>query len=475
MFNVTGSVSALVAAILACLTLMFVWGGTEQVTFNWVAMDDDYSLAALAAERHPIQSYPIPDSSYDNANGGAAAPVLDGDNFVLWLSISGFRSDYMEKAETPFLDGVGGVSTTKFTPMFPALNWPSLISQATGLTADTHGVVGNTMRHPESKEVLKFPSDLSLLKAEPIWTTAKKQNLPVLVHDWPFSQKQPAEGAADVFKPNFDMALSDDDRLNALFDAWSSYQGENKLRLIMGSLHDLHKAGQTYGTREEDTLKAITAMDTMLGKFFKKVIDKWPDLRGKDGDKLQVVITTDHGMVDAEKLINFKDLMGPMADQVDYVVDEGIAHLWFKGPAEGSNMDMEEFVENYDSELRKRIYWRSFAPDSFPSDWKMASEGGHLGDRLLLLKPPYAFHLEKGSEAVFAPAETSGPFAASGYWVNDSSRMKGQMFAFSLTGGGGSSGDLGEVDARQIYPSVCKLLGITAPSDLANSDALDID
>ncbi|MEM7013226.1 MAG: nucleotide pyrophosphatase/phosphodiesterase family protein [Verrucomicrobiota bacterium] len=475
MFNITGSVSALVAAILACLTLMFVWGGTEQVTFNWVAMDDDYSAADLAAKRHPIQSYEIPDAGdYSNAGGGVAAPVLDGDNFVLWLNISGFRADYMEKAETPFLDGVGGSSTRAMTPTFPALNWSSLMSQATGLTADGHGVVGNSMRDPGTGEVKQYPSDLSLLKAEPIWTTAKKAGLGVLVHDWPFSQQQPAEGGADIFKPTFDISLSDEDRLNAIFDAWSSHTGETKLRLVMGSLHGLRKAAQDYGTREEDTLKAITAMDSTLSGFFKKLIDKWPDLRGGDGDKLHVVLTTDHGMVDAEKLINFEDLMGEMANQVDYVVDEGIAHLWFKDtPPDG--MDMDEFVEFYDSELKKRIYWRSFAPDAYPSDWKLAAEGGHLGDRLLLLKPPYAFHTEKGSEGVYAPAETAGPFAASGYWVNDSSRMKGQMFAFSLTGGGGYSSDLGDVRATQVYPSVLQLLGLSAPTDLADSEGLGFE
>ncbi|MEM7013530.1 MAG: nucleotide pyrophosphatase/phosphodiesterase family protein, partial [Verrucomicrobiota bacterium] len=425
---------------------MFVWGGTEQVTFTWVEMDDDFEVAEFETPR------------YSTTHEETAAPVLDGENFVLWLSISGFRADYLEKADTPFLDGVGGTSSRAFTPTFPALNWSSLMSQATGLTADGHGIVGNTMRDPNTGKSVPYPTKLSVLKAEPIWTTAKKAGLGVLVHDWPFSQEQP-EAAADVFKPTFDISLSDEDRLNALFDAWASHQGENKLRLIMGSLHGLRKAAQTHSTSEEETLQAITKLDATLSGFFRKVIDKWPDLRNGEGDKLHVVITTDHGMVDAEKLINFEDLMGDMAKQVDYIVDEGIAHIWFKDtPPDG--MDMDEFVEFYDSELKKRTYWRSFSQDTFPSDWKLAAEGGHLGDRLLLLKPPYAFHTEKGSEAVYAPAETGGPFAASGYWVNDSSRMKGQMFAFSLTGGGSFSDDLGEVRATQIYPSVCQLLGI---------------
>ncbi|MFT5467473.1 MAG: hypothetical protein ACI8UO_002577 [Verrucomicrobiales bacterium] len=473
MFSITGSLSALFASILACLTLMFVWGGTSEVQFSWVGMSTDYDVVALQIRRNPMPEA-LPTGGYDPVAAGdnAAPPVLNGDNYVLWLAISGFRSDYMEKAETPFLDGIGGKSTNQLVPTFPALSWSSLMSQATGRTSDGHGISGNVMRLPGSGEVVKHPSDLSLLKAEPIWTSARKAGLPVLVHDWPFSQKQPAEGAADVFLPSYDPELDDQTRLDALYDAWSSYQGENKLRLVMGSLRGIHKAAQTNGTREEDTITAIQDMDKMLSGFFGKVINNWPNL-SNEGDKLYVVITTDHGMVDAEKLINFKDLMGPMADQVDYTVDEGVAHLWFKDPPEG--VDKDEFIESYDSELKKRIYWRSFAPSDYPSDWKLAAEGGHLGDRLLLLKPPYAFHTESGSEGVYAPAETGGPFAASGYWVNDSSRMKGQMFSFGLAGGGGFSGDLGEVSGTQLYPSVCKLLGVEVTSDLVESNVLDLE
>lgn len=472
MFSISGSVSALVASILACLTLMFVWGGTSEVRFSWVGMENDYGEAELARIRHPIPNYEIPQAGdYDPDAVGVgvpAPPVLDGDNYVLWLAISGFRSDYLEKAETPFFDGVGGKASNRMTPTFPALHWSSLMSQATGRTADGHGISGNVMRIPSSGEVVKYPTDLTLLKAEPIWTSAKKAGLPVLVHDWPLSQQQPAEGAADVFLSSYDPALSDQQRLDALYDAWSSYQGENKLRLIMGSLRGIHKAAQDNGTREEDTIEAIQEMDKTLSAFFKKVIDNWSNL-SNEGDKLYVVISTDHGMVDAEKLINFKELMGEMADQVDYTVDEGVAHIWFKDDAD------DDFIENYDDELKKRIYWRSFAPDEYPSDWKLAAEGGHIGDRLLLLKPPYAFHTEKGSEAVYAPAETGGPFAASGYWVNDSSRMRGQMFAFSITGGGGYSSDIGDMNATQLYPSVCQLLGIEPASDLADSDVIDFE
>ena len=53
--------------------------------------------------------------------------------------------------------------------------------------------------------------------------------------------------------------------------------------------------------------------------------------------------------------------------------------------------------------------------------------------------------------------------------------MRGQMFAFSITGGGGYSNDIGDMNATQLYPSVCKLLGVEPSSDLADSEAIDFD
>ncbi len=466
------SASALVSALIAGLALAFVWGGTESVHFDWVAMDDDRSTAELAKLRNPEpEAYSVTDSYGQTSGMGAGMPEKTGDNCVLWLNISGFRGDYVEDAETPFLDEVGGSSSDDLIPVFPTTRYPSLISQATGVSPSVHGIVGDTMVHPESRETTRFPTDLGFLKAEPIWTTVKRQGMPVLVHDWPFSQVQPAEHAADVFLPEFDESRSDEDRLNALLDAWTGYQGEGKIRLAMASLHDLYKAAQENGPKEEDTLKAVTALDSALKTFFDKLNEKWPEL-SEEGDKLFVFLTTDHGSANADKLINFEELMGKLGESVDYAVSEGIAHLWFKELP--PNVDREDFIENYDGELKKRIYWRSYVSGSYPSLWGLGTDGGgHFGERFLVLKPGYAFSMEKGSEPVFDPSEAGGPFAAAGYAVSDSSRMKGQCFFFRLDGSGFGSG-MGEIQGTQLHATVCKVLKIQ-PAEGAEAKALDVE
>lgn len=473
MSSTIASASALVSALVAGLALVFVWGGTESVYFDWVAMDDDLTTVELAELRNPIEAaVPYSYTNYGEDGGGmASAPVKSGDNFVLWLNVSGFRADYVEDSETPFFDEVRPSSGT-LIPTFPTVHYPSLISQATGVLPSVHGVIGDTMLDPETREAKRFPTSLAHLKAEPIWNTAKKQGISVLVHDWPFSQEQPAENGADVFMAEYDEGKSDEERLNALLDAWAAHQGENKIRLAMASLTDLKKSARENGPKEPDTLASVTTLDSTLKTFFDKLKEKWPELRGQDGDKLHVIISTDHGSANSDKLINYGELMGKLAQQVDYTVTDGIANLWFKELPEGA--DQEDFEEGYDDELKKRIYWRSYSKGNYPSTWGLGKEGGNMfGDRFLVLKPGYAFTTEVGTEPVFDPSEAGGPYAASGYAVSDSSRMKGQTFMFRLEGGSyGSS--LGEIQGTQLHATVCKLLKIE-PAAGADTQALDVD
>ena len=106
----------------------------------------------------------------------------------------------------------------------------------------------------------------------------------------------------------------------------------------MASLHDLEKAAMTHGSRDAATFEAVTKMDTTLAGFFDKLSEQWPTL-SSPGDKLYVLITTDHGRSDAEKVINFAHLMGPLAEHVDFTADQGVANIWFKEPPAGTTLE----------------------------------------------------------------------------------------------------------------------------------------
>ncbi len=67
-----------------------------------------------------------------------AAPVAmnagDGPAVVVWINIPGFRGDYLEKAEAPFMKKLAtdGAATNKMRPSFPCMTYPAHVTMATG-------------------------------------------------------------------------------------------------------------------------------------------------------------------------------------------------------------------------------------------------------------------------------------------------------------------------------------------------------
>ncbi len=444
---------ALVSTIVATLALGVIWSGSESIHFNWVAMPDDYSEVEFVTLQ-----YPQPESYSYTADTPEPEPELKGENFLLWINISGFRGDYLEDAETPFFDEVlrAAYHSSELVPVFPTFEYPNLISQATGLSVSDHRIAGDAFKTAAGAPAHERPSDLSLLGGEPIWTLAKRQGLSVLVHDWPFSQEQAADAPADLHIPDFDPSLTDEQRLDALLEAWKGFSSDDsKIRLVMANLHGLHQAARTNGSRQEETLAFLTELDSTLRQFFGKLEAAWPEL-SSPGDKLYVILGTDHGTSDIEKVINFSELMGDLADNLGVVAQGAVAQLWFEG-LEGEERDA--FAERFDDELRSRIYWRAYTQGDFPSFLNLGDGMPLLGDRVLVLKQGYGFTDDKGSEPVFAPSEVGGPFAVAGYPVSDNARMNGQLLIFRLDGGFGSS--LGAVAPEQLYATACEILGLS--------------
>ena len=442
--------------------------------FERIGMDDDQEelefLVAMGRATPGFGSQPmVPASVTQPIKVDHPDPI----NYVLWLNVSGFRADYVDKASAPIFTKLADEShsTGRMTPTFPSLHWSSLVSQATGLQPAQHGIIGETIRNPETGEITNRPTDLSLLKGEPIWTTAKRQGVNVLVHDWPFSQVQPDEHAADIYLPEFNPDLSDDDRLKALLDAWKSDKSAEKIRLVMASLHDLNKHGETLGARSDQTYAAFEEFGTRIGAFMDELQSAWPDLN-RGADILWVFITTDHGMGEVKTLVNFEEFVSePIRSRISYTVDDTIAHVWLNLP-EGTNE--AKFIKTMDDELGKPIFWKMHMPDALPEHWQFPAESPHIGERVLELQPGYRFTDKKGPEPVFAAAEVEGsPLATGGYAPSSNSRMRGQVFIFKFPERGAGS-DLQNIYAVQLYPTICELLGIE-PAEGADAEALTLE
>jgi len=486
-----------IAILLLAFAILFLWNGSEGINFARVAFEGDRSTVTIL-EQYRREQMKIADAARleaERASKGmttdtpepVAATGGDGPAVVVWISIPGFRGDYLEKAETPFLDKLAtdGGATNKMRPNFPCLTFPAHATLATGVTPDKHGIIADQIRTAPGAVVAQ-PGDATLLLAEPIWVTSTRQGIKTLVYDWPLSQKQSGEHKAAYFLDAYDPETTDEVRLTKALEQWrasakggdaaaapaapAAAAGGDKLRLLMLRLDDIGKQGLLHGPRADETFAAVTATDKALQTFFDTAQAEWATLAPENAN-LVILITTDHGIAELDKNVNIAQLLGaPMMANADIVAHDAIANLFFKGLPENEG-EKKIFIDKFDNELSKRIYFRTLKKEELPAEWAYLNPE-RTGDRVLVLKTGYAFSDHKGTEPVFDPTEGPGLFGGFGYPVEESIRMSGQIF---LAGYPNSplSGPLEEVGQTGFHATVCKILGID-PAEGANKETLPL-
>lgn len=506
--SLASSILTFIAVLLFAFIIIFLWSGSQGIKISRVAMEGDKSTPQILADIRNQQakaSEIVSTSSEEEMNEPEVAMSSgDGPPVVIWVSIPGFRGDYLEKADTPFFDMLAsdGDETNKMRPNFPCLTAPAHITLATGVTASTHGILGDKVRVDGN---VVDADDPGLLDAEPIWTTATRQGIKTLVHDWPLSFNQTGENAAGDFLSSYDESLDDAARLNRALEAWRAGSGggaapsdaaesdaemaadtegsstdvtpaapagggdADKFRLVMLRLDDILKAGLEFGPREDETYEAIAETDAALKSFFETVQAEWSDLAPKNAN-LIFLVTTDHGMAERQKNVNIPHLLGDeMMANADIIAHDAIANLFFKDLPE-SEGEQKVFKEKFDSELSKRIYFRTIKKEDLPEEWSY-NHPERTGDRILVLKTGYAFTEKKSDDPVFDPITG---FSGFGYPVEESIRMSGQMLISGYPNAPISSGTLDEIDQLGFHATVAKLLGIE-PAAGASTEALPVD
>jgi len=504
--SLASSLITLIAILLFAFVMLFLWNGSEGIQFSRAAFEGDKSTVAVLEEYRRANMAATEVAMKEDEGEEKvemteepAANSGDGPAVVVWINIPGFRGDYLEKAEAPFFKKLAtdGSATNKMRPSFPCLTYPSHTTMATGVTPDKHGIIADRIRTPAG-EIVENPTDPALLLAEPIWTTATRQGIKTLVHDWPLSQNQTSENQAAYFHTGYDPDSKDDARLTKALEQWRASAGGSsapaapgtaatdgsapataaaptaggdKLRLVMLRLNDIYREGLLHGPRADETYAAVGATDKALQTFFDTVQAEWTTL-APPAANLIIFITTDHGIAELDKNVNVAHLLGEeMMKNCDIVAHDAIANLFFKDlPA--NDGEKKIFIDKFDNELSKRLYFRTLKKEELPAEWAYQNPE-RTGDRVLVLKTGYAFADNKAAEPVFDPTEGPGFFGAFGYPVEESVRMSGQIF---LAGYPKSplSGTLDEVGQLSFHATICKILGIQ-PAPGAVTDTLPLN
>ncbi len=312
-------------------------------------------------------------------------------NTVIWISLDGIRPDYLERGQPAFLRELAqrGVLIDRLQAPFPTLTFPSHTAMATGVEADQHGIVANTFYDRKTQRVHRYPWYGSLLEAEPIWTTTSRAGIPTAVYDWVLSHDQRGNFKADFFGHRYVSGLSPQERLAPLVSAYAdSIANQRPLRLIMGYLPEPDTAGHRYGPDSDEVLAALRESDQTVADVVREIADLWRTV-AVEGDRLIVLISSDHGMAAVEKLVHPERLVD-LEDRDDLLLltAGNLLQIYFRDPT--SDDLVKSLASDVAEAIANRPFAQSYTRDQLPPHWNY-NHPSRTADILVVLDPPYTF------------------------------------------------------------------------------------
>lgn len=213
---------------------------------------------------------------------------------TILISCDGFRWDYPQFYDTPFLDAMAekGVSG-ELVPSFPSKTFPNHYTLATGLRPEHHGIIANTFMNRKTGEEFslsdpKAKFDPQYYKGEPLWLTAQRQGKHAAVFYWPGSDvavqgKRPDVWHAYDEKPHMTFAQRMDSIMAYLMKA-------DAPDLIMAYFEEPDASGHKWGPQSRQVRHAVERMDSLLAALWSRIE------KAKLQNGVNLVVVSDHGM-----------------------------------------------------------------------------------------------------------------------------------------------------------------------------------
>ena len=229
----------------------------------------------------------------------------DTEEYVLLISMDGFRYDYLNKANTPNFDKLlkNGVTSRALIPVFTSKTFPNHYSIATGMYAENHGLIANTfyatdLDKPYAIRDRNAVENGQFYGGEPIWVTAERQGVKTASYFWVGTEAS-INGVQPSYWKKYDQKVSFQSRIDSVI-SWFSYPIKHRPRLTLLYFHEPDWTGHEYGPNSQETILQIERMDNVLGDLISKTNNL------SISSKLNIIIVSDHGMTDVypEKTID---------------------------------------------------------------------------------------------------------------------------------------------------------------------------
>jgi predicted AlkP superfamily pyrophosphatase or phosphodiesterase len=250
-------------------------------------------------------------------------------NYLVVLSMDGFRWDYTDGLPTPNFDRMAQKGAfARVQSSFPTKTFPNHYTIATGLYPDNHGLVNNIFYDPERQETYKIADrakvqDGYYYQGEPIWNSAEKQGVKAATYFWVGSEAD-VQGMRPSIWKIYDKNIGFNQRADSVI-SWLQLPMGKRPKLIMWYVDQPDGVGHNFGPKSAEANNMVIQLDSLLGYF----LDQLETL--PQANQVNFILTSDHGMskIDDQRMIPLgENLPGNWLQR--YTGANPVVNLWSK-------------------------------------------------------------------------------------------------------------------------------------------------
>lgn len=278
---------------------------------------------------------------------------------VILVSLDGVRWDFPARAPTPNLDRLAaeGVRARALVPVFPTLTFPNHQSVVTGLYAEHHGIVANTMYDSVFDARFSLGDRASVTDGrwwggEPVWVGVERAGGIAAAFFWPGTDTE-IDGIRPTHFTPFDASIPHERRVDQVL-AWLDLPVRERPSFITLYFSDADRAGHDHGPDAPEVDSAVARVDRSLGRL----------LGGLEArallDEVHVVVTSDHGsaQLSRERVIFLDDYLDPAT--LNITEYSPLLGVW---PKDGDAERVYQALAGRHPHLR--VYHKAEIPDRF--------------------------------------------------------------------------------------------------------------
>ncbi len=359
-------------------------------------------------------------------------------NYVIMLSLDGFRHDYVTRVNTPTFDSIKtyGSYAQSMQPAFPSVTFPNHYTIATGLHPGNHGIIANSFYNKKlnlfySTNNKSAVGNGAFYKGEPIWVTAESQKVTAASLYWVGSEAKIKGFRPTYWKP-YNHYLPYTQRIDTII-AWLNLPYSKRPKLITWYIDEPDGIGHNYGPESPQIDSFTIAADSLIKHFISKV-NKLPL-----ADSVNFIFVSDHGMaaISPNKVVKLSGHLNK--NWVDTVYNSSPFALVC--PAKNCTDSVFNSLKNVDGIT---VYKKSSLPDRF-----YYKQNNNVTDIVLLANAGYSFTF--GIDTLKFTGGTHG-------YDNTNPQMHGIFYAIGPNFKQGQN--VGQIQNVDIYNLICRLLNV---------------